>query len=151
MKKAWLLLLAGILFTAGAMAQIQDPVQWTYSARKKADKVYELVITAKMARPWHVYSQFTPEGGPVPTKLSFKNNPLATLDGKVKELGKLKVEHDQSFGVDVKSFYDQVEFVQTVKLKGNVKTNISGTVEYMVCDDHQCLPPTTKSFDIKLQ
>ena len=58
---------------------------------------------------------------------------------------------DNVFGIDVKYFNDRVEFIQTVKLKGNVKTNIGGTVEYMVCDDSQCLPPTKKTFDIKLQ
>ncbi|TSA66050.1 MAG: hypothetical protein D4R41_00075, partial [Sediminibacterium sp.] len=47
-------------------------------------------------------------------------------------------------------YADQVQFVQTITVKGNIKTNISGSVNYMVCDDSQCLPPTTKSFDIKL-
>jgi thiol:disulfide interchange protein DsbD len=151
MKKAWLLMLVALLVTVGAMAQIKDPVQWSYSAKKKADKVYEVVISARLPKPWHIYSQTTPDGGPVPTKITFKANPLVTTEGKVKEVGALKVEHDQSFGVDVKSYYDKVDFVQTVKLKGNVKTNIVAAVEYMVCDDSQCLPPTTKSFDIKLQ
>lgn len=150
MKKSWLLLIA--LFVAfGAMAQVQDPVKWAYTAVKKAANTYEVTATAVVPAPWHIYSQNTPDGGPIPTKITFKKNPLLTVDGKVKEVGALKVEHDQNFGVDVKFYSTQVAFVQTVKVKGNVKTNISGTVEYMVCDDSQCLPPTTKSFDIKLQ
>jgi len=49
-------------------------------------------------------------------------------------------------------FYsNKVQFVQTIKVKGAAKTNLSGTVEYMVCDDSQCLPPTKKSFELKLQ
>jgi hypothetical protein len=51
----------------------------------------------------------------------------------------------------VLSYSDKVQWVQTVKVKGGIKTNISGTIEYMVCDDSHCLPPTKKSFDLKLQ
>jgi len=35
-----------------------------------------------------------------------------------------------------------------VKLKANVKTNLSGKVEFMVCDEKQCLPPS--DVDIKV-
>ena len=132
-------------------AQIKNPVQWTYASRKKTDNVYEVVLTASLPAPWHIYSQSTPKGGPKPTIISFKNNPLAIMEGKTKELGALKTNHDENFGVDVKYYGDKVEFVQTVKLKGNIKTNITGTIEYMVCDDSQCLPPAKKDFDIKLQ
>jgi DsbC/DsbD-like thiol-disulfide interchange protein len=49
-------------------------------------------------------------------------------------------------------FYsDNVSFVQTVKVKNGIKTNLSGTVEYMVCDDSQCLPPVKKTFALTLQ
>lgn len=137
-------------FVAG-FSQIEDPVKWNYAAVKKGDNAYELVITAVVPKPWHIYSQATAKGGPVPTSFVFKKNPLITADGKLKENGKMETIHDKNFGVDVKYYSDKVEFVQTVKLKGKVKTNIAGTVEYMVCNDEKCLPPTKKSFDVKLQ
>ena len=145
--------LVSVLFVAMSLqAQLtKDPVQWTYAATKKADKVYTVTVTATLAAPWHIYSQNTPKGGPVATKFSFKANPLFSLDGAVNEDGKLEVIHDENFGVDVKYFSNKVVFVQTVKLKANVKTNISGTVEYMVCNDSKCLPPKKLPFDIKLQ
>jgi hypothetical protein len=132
------------------IAQIKDPVQWSYSARKKSNNIYELVVTASVPSPWHIYSQNTPKGGPIPTKITYKSNPLISVDGNLKENGKLQKIHDENFGVDVLYYSTKVEFVQTLKLKSAVKTNISGTVEYMVCDDHQCLPPTKKTFDVKL-
>ena len=134
-----------------ASAQIENPVTWTYSAIKKADKTYELTITATIAKPWHLYSQTTPDGGPVPTSFTFKANPLITLDGNVNEAGKLKTYHDKNFGVDVKYFSDKVVFTQNIKLKAALKTNLSGTIEFMVCNDEKCLPPKTVPFDIKLQ
>jgi thiol:disulfide interchange protein DsbD len=93
----------------------------------------------------------TPDNGPVPTAVSFKKNPLLSLNGSVKENGKLKTDHDEVFGVDVKYYADKVEYVQSVKLKSAVKTNITGTVKYMVCNDKLCLPPKTIPFNIQLQ
>lgn len=132
-------------------AQIQTPVSWSYMANKKGDNLFEIVITATLPKPWHIYSQTTPKGGPVPTKISFKANPLLKLEGDAQEKGALKTEHDENFGVDVKYYADKVEFVQTVRLKNKIKTSISGNVEYMVCNDNKCLPPVKQPFDIKLQ
>lgn len=151
MKKTVLAFLLVIIGFVSAQAQIKDPVQWTYTATKKADNTYEIVISAKYPGQWHLYSQSTPDGGPRPTVIKFKTNPLVTVTGKPKEVGAMKTDHSELFGVDVKYYASKVDFVQTVKVKGNVKTNITGTIEYMVCDDTQCLPPTTKEFSVKLQ
>jgi thiol:disulfide interchange protein DsbD len=32
--------------------------------------------------------------------------------------------------------------VQVVKLKANVKTDLAGKVEFMICNERQCLPPS---------
>lgn len=137
----------------GSMAFSQvtkDPVTWTYVAKKKTDNTYDIVITATVAKPWHIYSTTSPKGAGMPTKITIKKNPLITVTGGVKEKGKLEKEYDKNFEMEVKYFSDKVEFTQTVTLKGKAKTNVSGTVEYMVCNEERCLPPATKSFDIKL-
>jgi len=149
--KRIILLLSLFFITVAGIAQLKDPVQWNFIAAKKSDKVYDVTFTAAITKPWHIYSQTTPAGGPVPTKIVFKTNPLITVSGKAKENGSLKNVHDQYFGVDVKYFDNKVEFVQTVNLKSNVKTNIAGTIEYMVCNDEECLPPKKVPFDLKLQ
>lgn len=150
MKK--ILLLIVLIGVAGAsFAQLADPVKWTYTATKKSNKVYEITYTAIIAKPWHIYSQTTPKGGPVPTKFVYKTNPLLTVTGIPKEEGALVKKHEDVFGVDVKYFDNKVVFTQTVILKSAVKTNISGTIEYMVCNDSQCLPPKKVSFDLQLQ
>ncbi|MBW0178663.1 protein-disulfide reductase DsbD domain-containing protein [Sediminibacterium sp.] len=143
-----------VLFTilAGAVtAQIKDPVSWTFEAKKKTADTYEVVLSANIQGKWHIYSQKTGKGGPIPTKVSFKANPLLNITGAVKEVGKVEKIYDEIFQTDVLYLSNKVQYVQTVKLKGKAKTNITGTIEYMVCDDTQCLPPAKKSFDIKLQ
>lgn len=138
------------LFGIAAFAQ-QNPVSWSTKAEKQSNNTYKVIITATFSAPWHVYSQQTPDGGPVPTSFTFNKNPLVTLVGKTTEKGNLKTMHDKNFGVDVKYYANKVDFVQMVKVKANVKTNFSGSVNYMVCNDHECLPPRDQSFSVKLQ
>ena len=132
-----------------AIAQIKDPVKWKATS-KKVGNSYQVILTATLPKPWHIYSQFTGRGGPLPTALKFTKNPLLTFDGGVKEVGKLKEEYDTNFDTKVKYFGDKVDFVQMVKVKGNLKTNVNVTIEYMTCDDSQCLPPTKKTFNVSL-
>jgi hypothetical protein len=101
--------------------------------------------------PWHTYSQFTPDGGPLPTKFNFTKNPLYTLYGKVKEDGKMVLKHESLFEIDLKYFEGTVDFVQIIKLKENTKINITGSVEFMLCNDEQCLPPTKQKFTLALK
>ena len=154
MKKI-LFVIFSLILTTGLFAQIKDPVGWKYEIVKQSGNNYQLVITATVPKPWHIYSQNTPKGGPIPTKIKINSNPLITVaTGKAKEIGKLEKILDKNFsakGVEVFYYSDQVQFVQNISLKTAVKTNISGLVEYLVCDDSQCFPPTKKSFDIKIQ
>ena len=150
MKKLFFLLFT-VLFVSVCAAQIQDPVSWTFSAKKINATTYEVHLTAAISGKWHLYSQTTPDGGPVPTSIEFTKNPLLSVQGKPKEIGKLQQKHEPLFGVDVKQFGGKVDFVQTIKLKTPVKTTVAGTIEFMVCDDTQCLPPTTQKFSIPLK
>jgi hypothetical protein len=138
-----------LVVSFSSFSQVKDPVKWTASSRKKPGG-YEVVLTATMPKPWHIYSQKTGEGGPVATNFKFAKNPLVTLNGEVKEVGVLKENYDKLFDTKVKYFGDKVDFVQAVSVKGNVKTNVNVTVEYMTCDDSQCLPPTKKTFNVSL-
>jgi thiol:disulfide interchange protein DsbD len=75
---------------------------------------------------------------------------LYALEGKVKENGNIIQKHEAVFGVDVKYFSGKVDFVQVVKMKSKARTNFSGSVEFMVCNDQECLPPATQHFSIAL-
>lgn len=133
-------------------AQIQNPVSWTATSQKIADNTYEIHLTADINQGWHIYSQTTPDGGPVPTSITFTKNPLLTLEGTAKEVGKLEKHNEPLFGnIDVKQFSNKVDFVQKVKLKAPVKTSVNVAVEFMVCNDKQCLPPSTRKFTVALK
>jgi DsbC/DsbD-like thiol-disulfide interchange protein len=148
MKKIYLSILS--LFIVGVvMAQIENPVKWSYTAKKVSDKEYDIYVTANLDNKWHIYAQDAGEG-PEPTTISFGKNPLVKLDGNVKELGKLQKEYDKNFGSELKFYANQVSFVQRVKLKSSAATILKGTVNYMVCNDRKCLPPKEIPFSVKL-
>ena len=144
-------LVIAIFATTLSFAQVKNPVKWSFSSKKIDASTYEVKMTASLERGWHIYSQTTPEGGPVPTTIEFTKNPLLTLQGSAKETGKLEQRHEELFGVDVKQYSSKVDFVQTVKVKANVKTTLNGSVEFMTCNDHECLPPTKQTFSIALK
>ena len=139
-----------LLFTNLLFAQIQNPVEWSATSKKISDRTYEVHITATIDNGWHIYSQTTPDGGPIPTSITFTKNPLVIVEGKAKEVGKLEKHHEPLFGVDVKQFSNTVDFVQLVKLKAPVKTSMNVAVEFMVCNDKQCLPPSTRKLSVAL-
>ena len=145
------LLLTTIILTTLCMAQVKNPVEWSFSSKKIDATTYEVHLTAKIDNGWHIYSQTTPDGGPVATSIEFTKSPLVTLEGATKEVGKLEKHFESLFGVDVKQFSNKVDFVQIVKLKSKVKTTLNGAIEFMTCNDHECLPPTTEKFSIALK
>ncbi len=134
-----------------ATAQMANPVQWAYTAKKIADKTYEVHLTASIQTNWHLYSQTQPEDAiNQPTEIKFNKNPLLTFDGSVKELGKMKLFKDEKLKISANQYSEKVDFVQVVKLKVNVKTNVVGSVEYQTCDDKKCLPPKKVDFTVAL-
>jgi hypothetical protein len=138
-----------VLFAGFANAQINNPVIWTYSATKVADKTYELHITATITGNWHLYAQDAGEG-PEPTTFRFTPNPLISFDGKVKEVGKMEKSFDKNFNSVLKYYAKKVDFVQKVKVKSSIATVVKGTVNFMVCNDRQCLPPRDVPFSINV-
>jgi hypothetical protein len=149
--KAVAAFLAITIFTFSAKAQL-NPVSWSFSAKKIADKTYEVHLTATMQSGWHLYSQVQPEDAiAIPTDFKINNNPLLTLDGKIKEVGKMEKFHDEKLDVSANQYGGKVDFIQVVKLKANVKTNLTGSVEYQTCDDKKCLPPKTVNFTISIK
>lgn len=134
-----------------SQAQIKTPVKWTFTSKKLTDKTYELHITAAIDPGWHIYTIDHSADIGIATSVNFNQNPLGTVTGKIKVNGKPIVMKDPSTGENVKFYERSVDLVQVVTLKAPVKTNYTGTVEFMSCDDKQCLPPATKQFSIALQ
>jgi thiol:disulfide interchange protein DsbD len=146
MKKLYFLLFSFFL-VAAVTAQIENPVKWSYTAKKVSDKVFDVYVTAALDPKWHIYAQEAGEG-PVSTSFAFNKNPLVVMDGKVKETGKIEKKYDENFKSVLKFYAGTVSFIQRVKLKSAVNTVVTGAVEYMVCNDSKCLPPKEIKFSV---
>lgn len=150
MKK--IVLLALIAFSAcGLQAQL-NPVTWSFSAVKTSDKQYEIRMVATIQQNWHLYSQVQPEDAiAIPTSFKFNANPLISLEGKIKEEGKMEKFTDKTLGVSANQYSNTVTFVQKVKLKAKAKTKLTGSVEFQTCDDHKCLPAKTIPISVEIK
>jgi len=148
--KKYLLLVLTVMGLAGAQAQMGNKVSWTFSARKLSEGIYEVHLKADIADSWHLYSQNVGVDGAPPTTVTFTKNPLLTLDGKTDEKGNLIKKNEEVWGGEVHYFEGAVDFVQKVKVKGKVKTNLIGKLEYVVCNDRQCLPPAEVPFSVNI-
>ncbi len=147
--KKSLLSVAFITFFCAAQAQIENPVKWTYAAKKIKGDIYELHMTAVLEGKWHIYSQNAGDG-PQGTSFEFNKNPLIKTDGNVKEVGKLEKEYDPNFKSTLKFYSGKVDFVQKIKLKTPIATMAKGKILYMVCNDKKCLPPRDIYFTVKI-
>ncbi len=121
-----------------AQAQIYDPVKWSLTTENLTDSTANLSLTATIEAGWHLYATQLPEGGPRPTAFTLTGAEAHTPIVANKET---ITAYDENFMMDL-SYYDgTVTFSQEVLLRNNPSIEVS----YMMCNDLNCLPPTTWS------
>ncbi|WP_433780523.1 cytochrome c biogenesis protein CcdA [Flavobacterium anhuiense] len=121
-------------FALASNAQILEPVKWTSKMEKKGDKVI-LIFDGTIEKDWHMYSQFTPDGGPLALEISFKNQKgNYELIGKAKE-GKTRTAFNDVFGVDETFFEGKAHIEQEIKIiNPNLKT-VDVDFDFQVCKE----------------
>jgi DsbC/DsbD-like thiol-disulfide interchange protein len=130
-------------------AQILTPVRWSYGFKKTGKDEAVIFMKATIDEGWHVYSQTVKEGGPVKTTFTFPASKFYTVIGKTVEPTPI-TKFEKVFGMDVAFFEREVIFQQKVKLKTGQAT-VKGTLEYMTCNDKQCLPPENLEFSVTVK
>ncbi len=147
MKKIFLITI--LFMTQESFCQV--PVQWKFFSEKISDSIYEIHLSAILQQGWHAFSQKQPPDAIAsPTLICFNRNPLLELKGGIVEKGRPENTLDTLTGIGACIYERKVEFIQKVRLKGNVTTNISGSVRFQTCSEEECLPPQTIRFSIAL-
>lgn len=152
MKRASFIALL-LVFTLLVGAQnSKNIVTWSFSMKETAtDSIFELHITATIQSGWHLYSQTQPpEAIAIPTSILINPNFFLVYQGKIKEVGKLEHFHDKQLDIKADQYSKTVTFIQRIKVKAKIKTSVTGTIEFQVCNDEKCLPPTEEKFDVKI-
>ncbi len=134
MKKLLLLLFVCLAFAKGN-AQILDPAKWTSKIEKKSDNTYLLTFNAVIEDGWHLYSQFTPEGGPLPLEIIFKNQKgNFNLVGKAKE-SKTRTAFNDVFGVNEIFFEKKAQIQQEITVINPKVSKIEVDFNFQVCKE----------------
>jgi len=129
----------------GAFAQILHPVKWSYGAKRLNSREAVVFLKAGIAAGWHIYSVNQQEGGPVKTSITFAASPAYQPVGSVSEPTPF-TKREEAFHMEVSYFEREVIFQQRILAPGAAVVN--GSVNFMVCNNQQCLPPETIEFTI---
>lgn len=148
MKKLLLLMVVCIV-SAGAYAQIEAPVKWSYAAKRLPNNEAVVFLRATIQDGWHIYSQNVKDGGPIKTSFTFAPSKEYALVGKASEPTPVS-KYEEAFKMDVSYFEKTVTFQQKIKLKSANVTAVKGQLEYMTCNNKKCLPPEDVDFTIPL-
>ena len=146
MKKRFFL--TSILFTIigiCSFAQIHEPVKFKTEIKKLSTTQAEIIFTGTIEPGWHVYSTDLPSGGPISATFNVDKMEGATLDGKLKPIGKEIENFDKIFEMNLRYFGGTAKFSQKLKLNAP-SFHVAGYLEYGACNDESCLPPTEVPF-----
>lgn len=127
---------------------LENPTSWVKNIYKVNDSIYLLKVDVTIEDHWHVYSHYINEGGPIPTSIIYDNLNNALIVDSIVELGEIIEVKDPNFGMKLKWYDHNASFLQ--KLKINNSTIIKGAIEFMACDEKQCLPPDYIDFEFNL-
>ena len=134
MKKLLFILIAFLAY-ANVNSQILDPAKWTTKIDKKSDTNYILTFNAVIENDWHLYSQFTPDGGPLPLEITFKNQKgYFKLVGKAKE-SKTRTAYNDIFEVNETFFEKKAQIQQEISITNPKLTEIKVDFNFQVCKD----------------
>jgi len=134
-------------------AQILDPVIWEFSQSKISQSEVELQFNASIEDHWHLYSQFTGQyfgdEGPIPTSFIFNKSDFFIKQDSVLEEPPIQ-EYDPIWEETLKYYEGEVTFRQRIKLLTKDPFNITGEINFMLCDEAQCVFPMPVPFSFSI-
>jgi len=134
-KLAFTLFLLFAFVTSWAQAPDKHPVKWTSKIEKKSDNEYIITLDGTIEDKWHVYSQFTPDGGALPLEITF-NNDKDNFEavGKAEESPYEKA-FNKTFGVDEYFWSHNVQLKQVIKTTNPNNNLVQLDLFYQVCKE----------------
>ena len=126
-----------LIFSSIALFSQDDdnPVSWSQELNKISDTEYELIIQGKIFEGWHVYSQYTSDGGSLPSEFTYKKVGVDyELLGETLE-SPTETEFSEIFEVDETFFKKEAVFTQKIKLLDSTVRQIDVNLSYQVCKE----------------
>lgn len=148
MRLKIVLFVALFTFTLQGFGQIFDPVTWSIEQKSTGKNTADIIIKAKLDKGWHLYGLNIPPDGPIPTKITFEKLENAQKEGSLQALSKLIESYDPNFDMNLNWYSGEAVFVQKISFTDPAAVYANVTVNYMVCDDSRCLPPSEELLTI---
>ncbi len=127
-----------ILLVSNLLSFSQDddtPVIWNHDFEKISETEYDLTITGNIAEGWHVYSQYTAEGGSFPSEFTFEKEGVDyRLIGKTKESETI-TEYSDAFDLEETFFKKKAVFTQRIVLLKPEVGQVTVSLFYQVCKE----------------
>ena len=139
MKHYILLFLTIFSFWSSVAQTDEEPVMWSHEVSEIADGEYEIQMRGIIMDGWHVYSQYTAEGGSLPSVFTYyKEGEHYQLLGKTEEGPTIK-EYSDIFEVEETFFKKEAVFTQRIKILDPSVNRIDINLFYQVCKE-VCIP-----------
>jgi len=127
------------------------PVTWSFASVQAANGSVLIELTAQLEMGWHIYATELPsDEGPIATTFRFTPSPAFAVLGELAE-PKAEEHFDPNFEMTVRYHSDAPRFVLTVVPNTLEAFSVEGEVEFMVCNDKTCLPPTVVPFSVRIE
>ena len=127
-----------------------EGVTWSSEVRHEEGDCYEVIFSARIQPPWHMYDMGPyEEFGPNATSFRFESTANLILEGDPRSLISPVRMYSEIFGMGISYYTDSARFSQRVKLTGP-SARLGGTVSYQLCDDKSCLPPEEWEFMVPI-
>lgn len=133
-----------IFLSVTAVAQTQA-VSWTSYSERMGDGLYKLSIHGSIDDGWHIYDMGPYKDGPSATSVIFDYGPAVVAEGELEVMGERHSAYEEIFSMQIGYFETEVTFSQLVRISSD-EASVKAVVEYMCCDDTNCLPPTEEEF-----
>lgn len=137
-----------LCFWQNNYAQDFNPVTWSAELTQE-DGQNTLIFSADIIQGWYLYSQEIGEDGPIPTSFAIDLGSGNWEEIEAKEESAFQIQKfDEMFQMDLIKYENQVNFIYPLlEVDGTIKAR----VEFMCCDDMQCLAPKTEELTINLK
>lgn len=149
MKRYKFLFLA-VLITLGenVSSQIYDPVTWSIEKKITGKTTADIIVKAAIDKGWHLYGLNIPPDGPIPTKISIETLENAKKEGTIQAKSKLIESFDPNFNMKLNWYVNEAVFIQKVSGSDLNSLYAKVLINYMVCNDVNCLPPTDTELEV---
>lgn len=150
MKRILTFFLSVLLSTLAVYAQEQH-AHWKADVKQIEKDLYRVSVTAAIDSTWHIYDTLRTDFGPNATIVEFNiaDQKRARKEGGVKISRDPYKYYDDIYMMEVGYFEDSVTFSQDIRLKKKDAV-VNVYVEWMTCDENNCMPLADQEFIIGL-